>query len=128
MNVYNTEWRPVAFCYPSIEACPHSLTDMKPIPYRPFRWGAYQCVFFFLKKNSFVYFSLILSFNIFMFLVIRLFDINGRIPESHPCSIFFFFGSVTMGIRNMPWNDWIEVIIFFFFHLVSKVKKLFISR
>jgi len=52
------EWDPVDFRYPSIEACPHSLTDIKPIPYRPFRWGPYH---------------------------------------------------VTMGIRNMPWNDWIEL-------------------
>ncbi|KAF8803724.1 hypothetical protein BYT27DRAFT_7109166 [Phlegmacium glaucopus] len=54
------EWNPVAFRYPSIEieACPHPLKDVKPIPYRPFRWGAYH---------------------------------------------------VTMGIRNMPWNDWIEL-------------------
>ncbi|KAF8914122.1 hypothetical protein CPB84DRAFT_1741949 [Gymnopilus junonius] len=52
------EWNPVKFSYPSIEACPQRLSEIKPIPYRPFRWGAYH---------------------------------------------------VTMGIRNMPWNDWIEL-------------------
>ena len=30
------------FEYPVIEACTQELSQMKPIPYRPFRWGAYQ--------------------------------------------------------------------------------------
>ncbi|CAA7259503.1 unnamed protein product [Cyclocybe aegerita] len=52
------DWTPVQFRYPSIEACTSKLVDVKPIPYRPFRWGTYY---------------------------------------------------VTMGIRSMPWNDWIEL-------------------
>ncbi|KDR83519.1 hypothetical protein GALMADRAFT_235712 [Galerina marginata CBS 339.88] len=52
------EWNPVKFRYPSIEAYPQKLAQIKPIPYRPFRWGAYH---------------------------------------------------VTMGIRSMPWSDWIEL-------------------
>ena len=40
-----TEWDPVVFRYPLVEACPRSLTEIKPIPYRPFRWGAYQYAF-----------------------------------------------------------------------------------
>ncbi|KAJ3501269.1 hypothetical protein NLJ89_g9413 [Agrocybe chaxingu] len=52
------DWTPVQFRYPSIELCTSKLVDVKPIPYRPFRWGTYH---------------------------------------------------VTMGIRSMPWNDWIEL-------------------
>ncbi|KDQ64983.1 hypothetical protein JAAARDRAFT_111140, partial [Jaapia argillacea MUCL 33604] len=52
------EWTPVQFTYPSFEPCPDQLKDVKPIPYRPFRWGQYH---------------------------------------------------VTMGIRNMLWDDWIEL-------------------
>jgi len=36
------EWAPVSFCYPKFDAWPHELSDTKPIPYRPFRWGTYQ--------------------------------------------------------------------------------------
>ena len=37
-----SEWAPVSFCYPKFDAWPHELSDTKPIPYRPFRWGVYQ--------------------------------------------------------------------------------------
>ena len=30
------------FEYPAIEPCVEELSQIKPIPYRPFRWGAYQ--------------------------------------------------------------------------------------
>lgn len=36
------EWAPVDFSYPAINPCPYELSEMKPIPYRPFRWGQYQ--------------------------------------------------------------------------------------
>uniref|UniRef100_A0A0W0G467 Uncharacterized protein n=2 Tax=Moniliophthora roreri TaxID=221103 RepID=A0A0W0G467_MONRR len=52
------EWTPVKFDYPSFPPCNEELHAMKPIPYRPFRWGAYH---------------------------------------------------VTMGIRDMPWSEWIEL-------------------
>ncbi|SJL01473.1 uncharacterized protein ARMOST_04795 [Armillaria ostoyae] len=52
------EWTPKLFRYPDFPSCSLSLSDIKPIPYRPFRWGQYN---------------------------------------------------VTMGIRNMPWEDWIEL-------------------
>ncbi|PPQ66283.1 hypothetical protein CVT26_010967 [Gymnopilus dilepis] len=52
------EWNPVKFNYPSVEPSPYRISEIKPIPYRPFRWGAYH---------------------------------------------------VTMGIRSMPWSDWIEL-------------------
>ncbi|KAK0467850.1 uncharacterized protein EV420DRAFT_1501598 [Desarmillaria tabescens] len=52
------EWTPKEFRYPDFPSCSRSLSDIKPIPYRPFRWGQYN---------------------------------------------------VTMGIRNMPWEDWIEL-------------------
>ncbi|KAK0206070.1 hypothetical protein DFS33DRAFT_1312070 [Desarmillaria ectypa] len=52
------EWTPKQFQYPDFPSCSLSLSDIKPIPYRPFRWGQYN---------------------------------------------------VTMGIRNMPWEDWIEL-------------------
>ncbi|KIM46006.1 hypothetical protein M413DRAFT_65507, partial [Hebeloma cylindrosporum] len=52
------EWNPVRFRYPEIEPCTQALSAVKPIPYRPFRWGAYN---------------------------------------------------ITMGIRSMPWNEWIEL-------------------
>ncbi|KAH7916724.1 hypothetical protein BJ138DRAFT_995089 [Hygrophoropsis aurantiaca] len=52
------EWTPQQFSYPSITPCPHRLEDVRPVPYRPFRWGEYH---------------------------------------------------ITMGIRSMPWNEWIEL-------------------
>lgn len=30
------------FEYPTIEPCTQELSQIKPIPYRPFRWGTYQ--------------------------------------------------------------------------------------
>lgn len=30
------------FEYPAIEACSQELSQIKPTPYRPFKWGAYQ--------------------------------------------------------------------------------------
>ncbi|KAJ3568412.1 hypothetical protein NP233_g5738 [Leucocoprinus birnbaumii] len=53
-----TAWTPVEFRYPKFDAWPFELSETKPIPYRPFRWGSYH---------------------------------------------------VTMGTRNMPWADWIEL-------------------
>jgi len=52
------EWVPQNFDYPVIDPCKEELADIKPIPYRPFRWGPYF---------------------------------------------------VTMGIRRMLWNEWIEL-------------------
>ncbi|PFH52551.1 hypothetical protein AMATHDRAFT_74037 [Amanita thiersii Skay4041] len=52
------EWSPVHFTYPKITPCIEKLADIKPIPYRPFRWGPYH---------------------------------------------------ITMGIRSMAWDDWIEL-------------------
>ncbi|KZT74534.1 hypothetical protein DAEQUDRAFT_720712 [Daedalea quercina L-15889] len=52
------EWEPVTFDYPQVEVCTDELSTIKPIPYRPFRWGEYH---------------------------------------------------VTMGIRKMSWNEWIEI-------------------
>ncbi|KAL0061391.1 hypothetical protein AAF712_011792 [Marasmius tenuissimus] len=52
------EWKPVNFSYPEFPACTENLSVVKPIPYRPFRWGQYH---------------------------------------------------VTMGIRDMPWADWVEL-------------------
>ncbi|KAF9028342.1 hypothetical protein BDZ89DRAFT_1066153 [Hymenopellis radicata] len=51
-------WTPHEFAYPAFEACPVDLSDIDPVPYRPFRWGQYH---------------------------------------------------VTMGIRSMPWDSWIEI-------------------
>ncbi|KAG6333198.1 hypothetical protein ID866_5889 [Astraeus odoratus] len=51
-------WTPQKFAYPHITPCTDALRDVKPIPYRPFRWGQYH---------------------------------------------------VTMGIRTMPWSEWIEL-------------------
>ncbi|KAG7097856.1 hypothetical protein E1B28_005170 [Marasmius oreades] len=36
------EWTPVKFTYPEFPACTSNLSDIKPIPYRPFRWGQYH--------------------------------------------------------------------------------------
>ncbi|KAH9950050.1 hypothetical protein B0H21DRAFT_21333 [Amylocystis lapponica] len=52
------EWTPVAFDYPRVEPFVDDLKSVKPVPYRPFRWGDYH---------------------------------------------------VTMGIRSMPWDQWIEL-------------------
>ena len=30
------------FEYPEVTPCLHELKDVKPVPYRPFRWGEYQ--------------------------------------------------------------------------------------
>ncbi|KAK7471061.1 hypothetical protein VKT23_002477 [Stygiomarasmius scandens] len=53
------DWAPVLhFEYPEFTASPSDPLEMKPVPYRPFRWGQYH---------------------------------------------------VTMGIRDMPWAEWIEL-------------------
>ncbi|KAK0498331.1 hypothetical protein EDD18DRAFT_1351019 [Armillaria luteobubalina] len=36
------EWTPRVFQYPPVPPCPLDLPDIKPIPYRPFRWGQYH--------------------------------------------------------------------------------------
>ncbi|KAJ3723415.1 hypothetical protein FB446DRAFT_665726 [Lentinula raphanica] len=50
------DWPPVSFSYPAVTSTTNPM-ELKPIPYRPFKWGAYH---------------------------------------------------VTMGIRDMPWDEWIE--------------------
>ncbi|GBE79122.1 hypothetical protein SCP_0203190 [Sparassis crispa] len=66
------EWTPVVFDYPKIEPFTGDLSAVKPIPYRPFRWGDYH---------------------------------------------------VTMGIRNMPWNEWIELDQQFFdYHKIREYR------
>ncbi|KAI1793029.1 hypothetical protein LXA43DRAFT_304457 [Ganoderma leucocontextum] len=52
------EWPPVKFDYPRVVPSATPFSTLKPIPYRPFRWGEYH---------------------------------------------------VTMGIRNMLWDEWIEL-------------------
>ncbi|PCH41571.1 hypothetical protein WOLCODRAFT_137476 [Wolfiporia cocos MD-104 SS10] len=52
------EWAPVQFDYPHVDPFIEDISNVKPIPYRPFRWGEYH---------------------------------------------------VTMGIRSMPWDEWIEI-------------------
>ncbi|KAG6373174.1 hypothetical protein JVT61DRAFT_6792 [Boletus reticuloceps] len=58
-------WIPLAFEYPEVAPCPLPIRDVKPVPYRPFRWGEYH---------------------------------------------------VTMGIRTMPWSEWMELDESFLFH------------
>lgn len=36
------EWTPRVFQYPPVPPCPLDLPDIKPILYRPFRWGQYH--------------------------------------------------------------------------------------
>ncbi|KAF8558951.1 hypothetical protein OG21DRAFT_1453987 [Imleria badia] len=57
-NREHGEWTPQRFDYPEVTSCAFKLKNMKPVPYRPFRWGEYH---------------------------------------------------VTMGIRTMPWSEWIEL-------------------
>lgn len=52
------DWIAEEFDYPEIDPCPFPLNDVRPVPYRPFRYGEYQ---------------------------------------------------ITMGIRTMPWSEWIEL-------------------
>ncbi|CAL1717362.1 unnamed protein product [Somion occarium] len=52
------QWLPVQFDYPQVQPCAEDPLTLKPIPYRPFKWGEYH---------------------------------------------------VTMGIRSMPWDEWIEL-------------------
>ncbi|GJE84791.1 hypothetical protein PsYK624_008670 [Phanerochaete sordida] len=52
------EWAPEPFAYPPVAPCREALAAVKPVPYRPFKWGDYH---------------------------------------------------VTMGIRSMPWDEWIEL-------------------
>ncbi|KAJ6478469.1 hypothetical protein C8R47DRAFT_632193 [Mycena vitilis] len=52
------EWVPQHFIYPEFNPSPHTLNEIKPPMYRPFRWGEYH---------------------------------------------------VTMGIRSMQWEEWIEL-------------------
>ena len=35
---------PVDFEYPRVEPWRGDLEKVRPIPYRPFKWGEYQCV------------------------------------------------------------------------------------
>ncbi|OJA07677.1 hypothetical protein AZE42_01871 [Rhizopogon vesiculosus] len=66
------EWTPEEFDYPEIEPCPFPLKDVRPVPYRPFRWGEYH---------------------------------------------------VTMGIRTMPWSEWIELdSSYSYWHRVRKFR------
>lgn len=51
-------WIAEEFDYPEIDPCSFPLMDVRPVPYRPFRYGEYQ---------------------------------------------------ITMGIRTMPWSEWIEL-------------------
>lgn len=52
------DWIAEEFVYPDIDPCPFPLKDVRPVPYRAFRYGEYQ---------------------------------------------------ITMGIRTMPWSEWIEL-------------------
>lgn len=52
------DWFAEEFDYPEIDPCPFPLKDVRPVPYRAFRYGEYQ---------------------------------------------------ITMGIRTMPWSEWIEL-------------------
>lgn len=52
------DWLAEEFVYPDIDPCPFPLKDVRPVPYRAFRYGEYQ---------------------------------------------------ITMGIRTMPWSEWIEL-------------------
>lgn len=52
------DWFAEEFNYPDIDPCPFPLKDVRPVPYRAFRYGEYQ---------------------------------------------------ITMGIRTMPWSEWIEL-------------------
>lgn len=52
------DWIAEEFSYPGIDPCPFPLNDVRPVPYRAFRYGEYQ---------------------------------------------------ITMGIRTMPWSEWIEL-------------------
>lgn len=52
------DWFAEEFVYPDIDPCPFPLKDVRPVPYRAFRYGEYQ---------------------------------------------------ITMGIRTMPWSEWIEL-------------------
>ncbi|TFK74455.1 hypothetical protein BDN72DRAFT_789277 [Pluteus cervinus] len=36
------EWSPTKFSYPEFPPCLEDLSEIKPIPYRPFRWGDYH--------------------------------------------------------------------------------------
>ncbi|EKM59559.1 uncharacterized protein PHACADRAFT_250145 [Phanerochaete carnosa HHB-10118-sp] len=36
------EWTPVAFEYPAIAPCREDVSAVKPVPYRPFKWGEYH--------------------------------------------------------------------------------------
>ena len=38
----DAEWTPVAFEYPRFAPCENHFSTLKPIPYRPFKWGDYQ--------------------------------------------------------------------------------------
>ncbi|KAF7799083.1 hypothetical protein EIP86_010313 [Pleurotus ostreatoroseus] len=71
------EWTPVAFRYPRIEPCLERLEDVKPIPYRPFKWGEYF---------------------------------------------------VTMGIRSMQWDEWIELDQEFFQYFKIREERIKTKR
>ena len=66
------------FDYPRVEPAKAHFSTLKPIPYRPFKWGDYQCV--------------------------------TPSPPPDPAAAVANIGpSVTMGIRSLPWDEWIEL-------------------
>ncbi|KAJ3518428.1 hypothetical protein NM688_g9440 [Phlebia brevispora] len=67
------EWTAVEFHYPRIEPFREKLEDIKPIPYRPFKWGEYF---------------------------------------------------VTMGIRSMHWDEWIELDRDFFHYFKIREQRI----
>ena len=75
----NLEWKPIEFTYPRFSSNGKLLADREPSPYRPFRWGKYKSV------NQ-------LKFK------------DNASQSDYPSLI-----SITMGIRSMPWEEWVEV-------------------
>lgn len=84
---YILEWNPMSFDYPTVAVCADEPGSIKPIPYRPFKWGEYQCVSPSLA-------------------------LDGWACNTSMCADYASLGklnSVTMGIRSMPWDEWFEV-------------------
>ena len=78
-----TDWTPVDFAYPLVTPVAEVLDQITPRPYRPYKPGRYQSASIFAR--------------------------TWRVLTHQLADDFELFHSVTMGIRQMDWQSWVEV-------------------
>ena len=78
-----TDWTPVDFAYPLVTPVAEVLDHITPRPYRPYKPGRYQSASIYAR--------------------------TWRVLAHQLADDFELFHSVTMGIRQMDWQSWVEV-------------------